>query len=413
MTSEPTTAFVWIWLPGSSEPVVAGRLDAVGDSLVFTYGRRYLERDAAVPLYLPELPLEEGQHVPRRGGVHGCISDAGPDAWGRRVILNKRLGSGAGDTSDLNFLTYLLESGSDRIGALDFQPSPEHYVARAAGSASLEAMLSFADDVDAGRPIPTALEDAVLRGSSIGGARPKALLEEGKRRLIAKFGARLDSYPVVQGEFVAMRLAKIAGLDVAEVKVTSASDRKVLLVERFDRPGDGTRRAMVSAMTVLGLTENDVSFGGGSYALLGDEIRRRFSDADATLHELFGRITFNILTSNLDDHPRNHAAFWDGEMLSLTPAYDICPSPRSGGEQRQVMRIGRDGWRQSQVAGCVERSATYHLSEADARAIVDRQIEVIETCWTDVCDQAELSEAERRGFRERQFLNPYALEGYR
>jgi serine/threonine-protein kinase HipA len=170
---------------------------------------------------------------------------------------------------------------------------------------------------------------------------------------------------------------------------------------------------MVSAMTILGLTENDVSFGGASYARLGDEMRARFTAPDRTLRELFARITFNILTSNLDDHARNHAAFWDGSMLTLTPSYDICPSPRAGGEQRQIMQIGRDGWRQSEVLGCVERAETYHLGAWQAREIIDHQIETIGSRWDDVCDEAALTRAQRDTFRERQFLNPAALHGYR
>ena len=75
-----------------------------------------------------------------------------------------------------------------------------------------------------------------------------------------------------------------------------------------------------------------------------------------TLRELFSRITFNILAGNNDDHARNHAAFWDGIELTLTPAYDICPQPRAGGETAQVMAIGEDGYRMSQVAGCVARA---------------------------------------------------------
>ncbi len=40
-----------------------------------------------------------------------------------------------------------------------------------------------------------------------------------------------------------------------------------------------------------------------------------------------------------------------GTVLTLTPAYDICPQPRSGGEAAQVMAIGQDGYRMSQLAG--------------------------------------------------------------
>lgn len=410
MTSEPTSAFVWVWPPGATDPVVAGRLDLVAGALVFTYGRRYLAREDSIAIYLPELPLVEGAIEPLQGTVHGCIADAAPDSWGRRVILNRRVGRDARDTTDLGLLTYLMESGSDRSGALDFQASATEYVSRAAGTASLSELAQSAERVEQGIPLSEALGEALLRGTSIGGARPKAVVEDGERRLIAKLSSGSDHYPVVQGEFVSMRLAHLAGLDVAGVELTQALGKKVLLVERFDRPPGGRRRAVVSVLTLLGLDE--VEFRYASYADLANVIRARFKKPDATLRELFSRITFNILTGNNDDHARNHAAFWDGEELALTPAYDLCPQPRAGGETEQVMAIGADGWRYSQVAGCVERSETYHLTASDARDLIDHQIEVIQGHWAEVCDEAQLSAVDRGNLLHRQFLNPYATEGY-
>jgi serine/threonine-protein kinase HipA len=410
MTSEPQEAFVWIWLPGATDPVVAGRLDTVGEILTFTYGSSYLEREDRIPLYLPELPLERGPTVPLAGEVAGCISDAAPDSWGRRVILNRRFGQDAIDTTDLSLLTYLLESGSDRSGALDFQASATDYVSRSDGSAPLAELASSAEKVEQGVPLSPALDGALMHGTSIGGARPKASLHDGERRLIAKFSSTADSFPIVQGEFVAMELARLAGLEAASVELTSALGKKVLLVDRFDRDAYDGRRSMVSAATILGLDE----IGGmyASYADLAEQVRARFTSPKPTLRELFARIVFNILTSNTDDHARNHAAFWDGRELTLTPAYDICPQRRGGRTAKQLMSIGGDGYRNSQVAGCVARSATYLLSESDAREIVDHQIEVIETSWRDVCDRAELSEVDRGTLWGTQFLNPYATEGY-
>jgi len=127
------------------------------------------------------------------------------------------------------------------------------------------------------------------------------------------------------------------------------------------------------------------------------------------LRELFSRITFNILTSNTDYHARNQAAFWDGEYLSLTPAYDICPQPRTGREAKRVMTIGPDGWRFSQLNGCVARSETYHLTPAEAQRIIDNQVEVISSNWEEVCDKALLTKAQKSGLWERQFLNPFAF----
>jgi len=410
MTSEPGQVFVWVWLPGADEPVVAGRLDPRGPIVTFTYGSSYLERDGAIPLYLPELPLDPVRISPLVGEIPGCIADAGPDAWGQRVILNRLTGRADTEATELGPLTYLLESGSDRVGALDFQSSPREYVPRALDHADVDELAEAAERVERGIPLSPELDRALLHGSSVGGARPKALLGDGESGLIAKFSSTTDTFPVVKGEFVAMELARRAGIDVAEVRLVKAHGRDALLVERFDRPGGGRRRAMVSALTMLELDEAGARYA--SYADLADLVRARFTEPKATLRELFSRIVFNILCSNNDDHPRNHAAFWDGEALTLTPAYDICPQLGSGGETAQIMAIGRDGWRMSQVAGCVERAGIYQLSEAEAREIVDNQIETIKGQWDEVCDLAGLAEVERAGFWGRQFLNRYALEGY-
>ena len=390
--------------------MVAGRLDTAGEVLTFTYGRSYLQREDRVPLYLPELPLKRGPIAPLVGEMAGCLADASPDSWGQRVILNRLTGSAEADVTALTPLTYLLESGSNRIGALDFQQSSSRYVPRSLDGATLGELAESAQRVEQGIPLAAPLDQALLHGSSVGGARPKALLSDGSRQLIAKFSSNTDTYPVVKGEFVAMELARRSGIDASPVQLTRALGRDALLVERFDRPFAGGRRAMVSALTMLGLDEHGARYA--SYADLADLIRARFTEPTATLRELFARITFNILSGNNDDHARNHAAFWDGNELTLTPAYDITPSPRSGGEAAQLMAIGSDGYRYSQVAGCVARASTYLLSKGDAREIVNRQIEVIETQWTEVCDLAGLTEVDRNSFWHRQFLNPYATEGY-
>lgn len=414
ISDQPPEAYVWIWLSHATKPVVAGRLEAAGDIVNFNYGQSYLRRDDAIAIYLPELPLRSGVIPPLADmALPGCISDAGPDAWGQRVIMHSRVGAGPGtsDPAALGSLTFLLESGSDRIGALDFQTSPETYTSRDAGSAPLEELMHSAERIEQGIPFSPVLDQALLHASSIGGARPKALLDDGDRKLIAKFSTATDPYSIVKGEYAAMDLAKRAGLDVAPVELTRAHTRDVLLIERFDRvPRTGQRRAVVSALTILGLGEMFARYA--SYADLAHIIRERFTDARRTLRELFARVTFNILVGNNDDHARNHAAFWDGAALTLTPAYDICPQPRAGGETRQAMQIGADGFQMSQVAGCVRAASTYLLAEAEAREIVDHQIQAIESEWADVCDRAGMTQVERQYFWERQFLNPYALEGY-
>ncbi len=408
----PPNVYVWVWLPGASEPVVAGVLQPDGATTYFRYAESFLGRGDAVPLYLPELPLQPGPIRPVAGlSIAGCIADAGPDAWGQRVILHRLFGREhfVPGGVEPHVLTFLLESGSDRIGALDFQASPSAYVPRSV-SATLEEMMQAAERLEAGEPFSPYLDAALLRGSSIGGARPKALLDDNGRRLIAKFSSSTDPYPVVKAEAVAMELARRVGINVAGTAVVECLGRDVLLVDRFDRTGvAGERRMMVSALTLLELDEMMARYA--TYPALADVIRERFTKPKETLRELFSRIVFNILVGNTDDHARNHAAFWDGSSLSLTPAYDICPQARSGGEAVQAMAMARDGFRFSQVVGCQNAASTYLLSPDEAREIIDHQLHVIRTQWTDAADAAHLSPSERSRLWGRQILNPFSTEG--
>ncbi|WP_347986669.1 HipA domain-containing protein [Methylomonas sp. AM2-LC] len=411
-------AFVWIWLPGITEPVVAGKLQAYNGNILFNYGKSYLERvfDTAMPaiaIYEPELPLQSGV-LPLLDGlsIPGCIRDAAPDAWGRRVIINKMLalkGSNT-DTTILDELTYLLESGSDRIGALDFQRSASEYVPRFSSKVTLEELLVSAERVEKGVLLTPELDQALFHGSSIGGARPKALIEDENKKYVAKFSSSTDLYSVVKVEFIAMRLAALAGLRVAPVKLATAANKDVLLIERFDRekvPQGWTRKAMVSALTLFGL--DDMMARYASYEIFAEIIRHRFSDPKNTLKELFSRLVFNILCGNTDDHARNHAAFWNGKELSLTPAYDICPQGRTGNEASQAMLIAGNN-NLSQIKTCLETAHHFFLSEEDALAIFEKQKQVIETHWDSVCDEAHLREVDKKMLWGRQFLNPFSIE---
>lgn len=407
-------AFVWMWLPGATEPIVAGRLDQDGERLLFTYGASYRRRENAISIYEPELPLREGVIAPLNGlSMASCIRDGSPDAWGRRVIINRLTGKkpDAAGVPDISELTFLLQSGSDRIGALDFQASATEYVPRLAAQASLAELMEAAALIERGVPLTPALDQALNHGTSIGGARPKALIDHGTKKFIAKFSAANDTYSVVKAEFIAMKLATACGLNAASVSMTRAAHKDVLLIERFDRTHtrDGwTRYAMVSALTMLGLDEMMARYA--SYEDLAELIRHRFTDPKDTLKELYGRICFNVLCGNTDDHARNHAAFWDGRMLTLTPAYDICPQGRTGNEATQAMLIKGEN-RASTLATCLAAAPDYHLKEAEGAALIKHQITTIAEHWPAVCDAAELSQVDRKLFAGRQFLNSYALAG--
>ena len=385
-----------------------------GARLSFLYGGTYRRRDNLIALYEPELPLRSGLIAPIAGlSMPSCIRDGSPDAWGRRVIINRLTGRtpDTGDIPEIGEFTYLLQSGSDRIGALDFQASASDYVPRLAAQASLDDLAEAAALIERGVPLTPALDQALNHGTSIGGARPKVLIDGGRTKSIAKFSARNDTYSIVKAEFIAMKLASACGIDAASVSMTRAAHKDVLLIERFDRTHteDGwTRRAMVSALTLLGLDEMMARYA--SYEDLAELIRHRFTDPKETLKELYRRICFNVLCGNTDDHARNHAAFCDGRMLTLTPAYDICPQSRTGTEATQAMLIKGDG-RASTLATCLAAAPDYHLKAADAAALIEHQVTTIAEHWQILCAEAELSPVDRRLFAGRQFLNRYALDG--
>ncbi|MCW2750758.1 MAG: hypothetical protein JWR83_1868 [Aeromicrobium sp.] len=416
----PRRAYVWAWLPVANDPVVAGVLEETSKRLSdeavysFTYGRSYRARPDAIALYTPELPLREGTFDPDDPlptsereplPLAGCLRDAAPDSWGRRVI-NTRL---AGDASaDLGELTYLLSGGSDRIGALDFQTSSDEYMPRADSDVPLSALMEFSDRVTAGEEVPPELEAAAAHGTSIGGARPKALLTDGDRHLIAKFSSTTDDRPVVEAEAVAMLLAKDAGLSVAPVEVVTVDGRQVLLVERFDRGPRNSRRLMISALTILGFSE--MSAHHASYPLICQSIRTSFSKPGATLEELFGRLVLNVCVGNTDDHLRNHAAFWNGKELSLTPAYDVAPQRRSGQYANQAIAITERGVRASQLESCRAAAAAFLLTPLQAEAVIYRVVTAVNTGWPDACDRAKLTQTQRRQLWGREFMNPFIFE---
>ncbi|WP_445143312.1 type II toxin-antitoxin system HipA family toxin [Dyella sp. Tek66A03] len=412
----PKEAFVWIWLPGAMEPVVAGRVDAEGPTRAFTYHQSYLERVDAIPIFCPELLLQRGVFTPTLPlDLAGCLRDGLPDAWGRRVIVNHLTGLVGDAARDVEFdeLTFMLHSNSCRIGALDFQASAKHYQSRGLKGAPLDALLEAAEGLEKGEPIPPSLADALHQGSSVGGARPKALIQDSSGHFIAKFSAPGDVQPVVKAEYVAMRLAKEAAhLSVARVQLQQAHGRDVLLVRRFDREHNDhgwTRRAMVSGLTIFGLSEMEARYA--SYSELAKIVQARFIDPAATLRELFGRMVFNVLTGNTDDHARNHAAFWDGTRLTLTPAYDICPQSRLGREANQAMFIGVDD-RRSLLESCRRVAPHFLLTDDEARALIAAQVAGIRYQWEGICDEAGLSQVQRGFFWKRQFLNDYVFEDY-
>jgi serine/threonine-protein kinase HipA len=212
-----------------------------------------------------------------------------------------------------------------------------------------------------------------MLGSSLG-ARPKVAPQRGNKEWIAKFFSKNDTTPVVKSEALALELARRRGLRVPDSELVRVGYRDVVLVRRFDRPGDSSRRVVISGLTMLGLDE-DV----GRYATYPDllEVLRRSSSKADVGRELFERIVFNVAIGNTDDHARNHAAFWDGTHLDPTPACDLEPKIRGAGAATQSMAIGTTTRREdtlSTVRLCLDSARIYGLAEPEVRDVIDRTI---------------------------------------
>lgn len=263
-----TECFVYIMLPGTSEFVTAGRfvLDptaARGPVGRFVYGQSYLARKDAVAIDPVELKLGKGTfRTAALKGVFGALRDAGPDYWGRRVIEKH---SGAGQLGELDYLLY---APDDRAGALGFglnqkPPAPKRQFNQ---TLALEKLQGLADRIIADEEIPDGagaeqVQDLMLAGTSMGGARPKAVVEDDDGLWIAKFTRPDDNWNHARIEHAMLTLARDCGLHTAESRLATVGGRDVLLVKRFDRQktDQGYLRArMVSGLTLL-RTETRIS----------------------------------------------------------------------------------------------------------------------------------------------------------
>lgn len=403
------SAYVWIWLPGKTNPVVVGQILKEGEIYSFHYGRSYLENPEAIPLSPLELPLHAGQFLPEGiNRIHSCLRDAAPDAWGRRLIDYQYY------SLNPNELDYMLLSGSNRIGALDFQGSSVEFISREVNQVYLEDFIKIKEQIENNQPISEELTPLLLRGTSIGGARPKALIYDDHTGYIAKFELSTDSYNMIKAEYLAMRLAKLIGIHVAEVTLQSVLGKNVLLVKRFDRykvQNGMARHLMLSGLSLLGLNEMEARYA--SYKDFADVIRQKFSTPKISLQELYRRLIFNVLIGNTDDHARNTSAFWDGKTLVLSPAYDLCPQMRIGQTATQAMAINGIEGNYSTLKNVLSISESFQISSNDARNLIEKMISDIEQFWIEVCEEASLTVNERKRLWGSAIFNEFCFQAWK
>ncbi len=375
----PSSCFVYVTLPGQTEPVTAARFELStsrqGEPLGrLVYGKSYLARPDAVPLEPLELPLlEQTFETTQLRGVFGALRDASPDFWGRRVIERH-----AGKPM-LTELDYLLLSPDDRAGALAFglSATPPPPLRKFNQTLELEHLQSLADTVLTERseegPGAEQVEELLLVGTSMGGARPKTVVEDDEGLWLAKFNRPDDKWNVARVEHAMLELAAECGVRAAVSRLVTVAGRDVLLVKRFDRQKTSAgylRARMVSALTLLRADELPNARGRWSYLELVEALRRASATAEKDAHELFRRACFNSLTSNTDDHPRNHALVAMGREWGLSPAYDLTPTPHVSLERRDLaMELGSAG-RWANAQNLVSEAPRFLLTTEQAEAIV-------------------------------------------
>jgi len=398
----PQECFVYITLPGETEFVTAGKFQLTTDrhgvaTGRFVYGKSYLARDDAVPIDPLELKLAERTYTTNRlRGVFGALRDGSPDYWGRRVI-EKHAG-----LARLGEIDYLLHSPDDRAGALGFglnrePPAPRRRFNR---TLDLERLQRMADAIIADEEPPSnteaaQVEDLMLIGTSMGGARPKAVIEDESGLWIAKFNRPDDKWNHARVEQAMLTLARTCGLRVSRSRVTTIGDRDALLVKRFDREKTerGYRRArMLSALTLLRADDTHHDRDKWSYIFLAEELRRIVSQPKSDAPELFRRMVFNALISNTDDHPRNHAVIAMDRDWALAPAYDLVPSPEVSTERRDLALACGDAGRYATAENLLSQAARFLLEEDEARAFVDQMEQIVSERWYDIARREGVTE---------------------
>lgn len=369
-----------------------------GEAISFEYHTDWLADPARFSLE-PALVLGRGAFVPAgHQRIFGSIGDSAPDTWGCRLMQRaerRRAERDGRALHTLQELDYLLGvSDISRLGALRFRNAgSETFQSPTAGGVpklvDLGRLLGVTERILREEETDEDLQIIFAPGSSLGGARPKASVADQHGRLsIAKFPKETDEYSIELWEFVALTLAKQAGIRTPDNELLSVAGRPVLLSRRFDR-ADATRIPFLSALSMLTLKDGERA----SYPELVDVLAEHGAQAREDAHELYKRMVLNVLISNDDDHLRNHGFLWTGPQgWVLSPVYDLNPTPVDVRPRILSTNITLD------EATCdldlVISSAEYFsLALKDARQIVSKVAKVTEK-WREVAVAAGASNAE-------------------
>jgi serine/threonine-protein kinase HipA len=409
--------FVYITLPGQTQAVTAGRFtltkDRRGIALGrFVYGKSYLARNDAIVIDPFELKLSDVTYeTTRLGGVFGSLRDSGPDYWGRRVIEKHTVKLQFGE------LDYLLESPDDRAGALGFglgqaPPAPLRKFNKTLQLKKLQEIADalVRDDLSKLGDEAAQVQELMLLGTSMGGARPKAVVEDDDGLYVAKFNRPDDRWNNTRVEHAMLQLAGSCGINVAASRIETIGGKDVLLVKRFDRDkteSGYTRARMISGLTALRADDVAEARDRWSYVLLTEELRRVLAEPGKAAPELFRRMCFNALISNIDDHPRNHALIAKERDWKLSPAFDLTPSPVIAHDRRDLAMTIGDMGRFANAKNLLSQSARFLLEESQAKTIVAEMTKRVRSTWYDVVRSCGVTENDAETIR-----NAFVYEGF-
>ncbi len=326
---------VHIDLNGQCRQIGIARANQVrgSETVLFEYVDDWLDDPERFSIE-PALMLTRGGFAPPQGqAMFGSLGDSAPDTWGRRLMqrAERRLADQEGRrVRTLTETDYLLGVADEtRLGALRFRRLDDDVFqapVRAGVPALIELgrLLQVTERILRDEETDEDLQLIFAPGSSLGGARPKAsIIDQHGHLSIAKFPKETDEYSMETWEEIALRLAGRAGITTPHHELVKVAGKAVLLSRRFDRDGL-LRTPFLSAMAMTGSKDGE----RGSYPEIVDALSQHGARAKQDAIELYRRVAFSVLISNVDDHLRNHGFLWAGkDGWILSPAYDLNPVP--------------------------------------------------------------------------------------
>lgn len=324
-----------------------------------------------------------------------ALADTEPDAWGRRVIARAHAKARAKDASlgPLTEADYLAcVDDFSRVGALRLRDEQGHYLRSVTdGARSTPAFLELGKILLATRAVEMSQETtedlAYLqgKGTSLGGMRPKCTILDADGALsLGKFPSVGDERAVTRGEVLALRLARRAGIDSATARIVMVQDQPVAMVRRFDRTPEQNRIPYISGATLLQAKRDDEH----SYTEIVDVMRSKCENFIGDARQLWRRLLFNHLITNVDDHLQNIGFLYCGNnQWRLSPAFDLNPFPDKDPESKTW--LSEDSGPIYSIEQLLEQAPHFELTQAQAQATLG-EVRAAVRQWQDVAIEPEV-----------------------